>query len=78
MNSATPVRGLSQGSGHEVGVRFELGAVRLTTTYGWLELNSELKFVGDSGLDPPGEQIDGRVSRVEEPRTVRFGVKYNF
>jgi hypothetical protein len=30
------------------------------------------------GLDPPGEQVDGRVSRVEEPRTVRFGVKYNF
>jgi hypothetical protein len=30
------------------------------------------------GLDPPGEQIDGRVSRVQEPRTVRFGVKYNF
>lgn len=31
-----------------------------------------------AGLDPPGETVDGRVSRVEEPRTVRFGVKYNF
>lgn len=31
-----------------------------------------------AGLDPDGEQVDGRVSRVEEPRTVRFGVKYNF
>ena len=31
-----------------------------------------------AGLDPPGEQIGGQVSRVEEPRTVRFGVKYNF
>ena len=30
------------------------------------------------GLDPEGEQVDGRVSRVEEPRTVRLGVKYNF
>ncbi|MET0535211.1 MAG: TonB-dependent receptor [Steroidobacter sp.] len=210
VNTVTPVRGLSKGSGHEIGARFELGAVRLTTTYWWLELDSELKFVGDSnsvepgagtrrrgyeivgfwrplewlafdavwtgsharyvnspgesfvagavenagelgvsmvrdrweasvrvrhlgeypliedgslyadtetcvnlrgawksdhftvyaevlnvldedgkdivyyyganvpGLDPPGEQVDGRVSRVEEPRTVRFGVKYNF
>jgi outer membrane receptor protein involved in Fe transport len=210
VNATTPVPGLSQGSGHELGARFELGPVRLTTTYWWLELDSELKFVGDSnsvepgaatrrrgyevvgfwrplewlamdatwtgsraryvnspgaafvagavenagelgismvqdrweaslrvrhlgeyplledgslsadpetcvnlrgawklehftvyaevlnvldedgkdivyyyganvpGLDPAGEQIDGRVSRVEEPRTVRFGVKYNF
>lgn len=210
VNTQTPVRGLSRGTGHEVGARFELGPVRLTTTYWWLELDSELKFVGDSnsvepgaatrrrgyeivgfwrpiewlaldavwtgsraryvnspdgefvtgavenagelgvsmvhdrweaslrvrhlgeypllednslradadtsvnlrgawksdhftvyaellnaldedgkdivyyyganvaGLDPPGEQVDGRVSRIEEPRTVRFGVKYNF
>lgn len=210
MNTVTPVRGLSQGTGHEVGARFELGAFRLTTTYWWLKLDSELKFVGDSnsvepgaatrrrgyeivgfwrpiewlaldavwtgsraryvnspdgvfvtgaienagemgisivqdrweaslrvrhlgeyplleddslradadtsvnlrgawksdrftvyaellnaldedgkdivyyyganipGLDPPGETVDGRVSRIEEPRTVRFGVKYNF
>jgi hypothetical protein len=28
--------------------------------------------------DPVGEQIDGRVSRAEEPRTVRVGVKYHF
>src|SRR5690606_4208042 len=31
-----------------------------------------------AGLDPVGEQIDGRVSRAEEPRTVRVGVKYSF
>jgi hypothetical protein len=54
VNSETPVRGLSQGSGHEVGARFELGAVRLTTTYWWLELDSELKFVGDSNSVEPG------------------------
>ena len=30
------------------------------------------------GLDPPGEQVDGRVSRAEEPRTVRAGIKYQF
>jgi hypothetical protein len=31
-----------------------------------------------AGLDPAGEQIDGRVSRIQEPRTLRVGVKYNF
>ena len=31
-----------------------------------------------AGLDPPGVEIDGRVSRAEEPRTLRFGVKYQF
>jgi outer membrane receptor protein involved in Fe transport len=31
-----------------------------------------------AGLDPPGEQVDGRVSRAEEPRTIRVGVKYAF
>ena len=30
------------------------------------------------GLDPPGEEIDGRVSRAEEPRTLRAGIKYQF
>ena len=31
-----------------------------------------------AGLDPPGEQVEGRVSRAEEPRTIRVGVKYAF
>jgi outer membrane receptor protein involved in Fe transport len=31
-----------------------------------------------AGLDPPGEQVEGRVSRAEEPRTLRVGVKYAF
>ncbi len=30
------------------------------------------------GLDPPGAEVDGRVSRAEEPRTVRAGIKYLF
>jgi outer membrane receptor protein involved in Fe transport len=30
------------------------------------------------GLDPPGTMVEGRVSRVEEPRTVRVGVRYQF
>jgi len=31
-----------------------------------------------AGLDPPGEEIEGRVSRIGEPRTLRLGVKYRF
>jgi hypothetical protein len=31
-----------------------------------------------AGLDPEGEQVDGRLSRVAEPRTLRFGVNYKF
>lgn len=54
VNTVTPVRGLSQGTAHEVGARFELGVFRLTTTYWWLELDSELKFVGDSNSVEPG------------------------
>jgi len=30
------------------------------------------------GLDPPGFQEEGRISRAEEPRTVRVGLKYEF
>jgi hypothetical protein len=30
------------------------------------------------GLDPVGTEVDGRVSRAEEPRTLRVGVKYTF
>ncbi|MDY6946168.1 MAG: TonB-dependent receptor [Pseudomonadota bacterium] len=54
VNTVTPVAGLSDGSGQELGARFELGPVRLTATYWWLELDSELKFVGDSNSVEPG------------------------
>jgi outer membrane receptor protein involved in Fe transport len=30
------------------------------------------------GLDPPGEQVDGRMSRVTEPRTLRAGIRFQF
>jgi hypothetical protein len=30
------------------------------------------------GLDPVGAEVDGRVSRAVEPRTVRAGIKYPF
>jgi outer membrane receptor protein involved in Fe transport len=54
VNALTPVRGLSAGDGEEVGVRFELGGLKLSATYWRLELDSELKFVGDSNSVEPG------------------------
>ena len=54
MNTTTPVQGLSKGRGEEVGARFELGTFNITTTYWWLALDSELKFVGDSNSVEPG------------------------
>jgi hypothetical protein len=35
-------------------MRVELGSVKLTATYWWLNLDSELKFVGDSNSVEPG------------------------
>ena len=60
VNAVTPVAGLSKGTAREVGARFELGTVRLTTTYWWLSLDSELKFVGDSNSVEPGAATSRR------------------
>lgn len=55
VNEAVPVPGLASGKGYELGARFELGDVRLTATRWWLELDSELIFVGDSNsVEPKG------------------------
>jgi outer membrane receptor protein involved in Fe transport len=54
VNQATPVPGLSKGTGEEIGARFQFGSFNITTTYWWLELDSELKFVGDSNSVEPG------------------------
>jgi outer membrane receptor protein involved in Fe transport len=51
--TATPVPVLVPGTGKEIGARFQLGKFRLTTTYWWLDLGSELKFVGDSNAVEP-------------------------
>jgi len=53
VNSVTPVPGLVAGTGYESGARFEIGNFKLTTTYWWLQLDSELKFVGDSNSVEP-------------------------
>jgi outer membrane receptor protein involved in Fe transport len=53
--TATPVPVLVKGTGKELGARFQLGGVTLTATYWWLDIGSELKFVGDSNaVEPTG------------------------
>jgi outer membrane receptor protein involved in Fe transport len=54
VNRDTPVPGLVAGTGYEGGARFEIGDVKLTVTQWWLNLSSELKFVGDSNSVEPG------------------------
>ena len=52
--SDPPVPGLVEGTGQELGARFQRGPLSLTATYWWLEVDSELKFVGDSNSVEPG------------------------
>jgi outer membrane receptor protein involved in Fe transport len=47
------VPGLVRGTGREGGVRFEVGTLKFTTTYWWLNVDSELIFVGDSNAVEP-------------------------
>ena len=54
INPDTPVAGISPSTGKEGGIRFEVAGVKLTATYWWLDLDSELKFVGDSNSVEPG------------------------
>jgi outer membrane receptor protein involved in Fe transport len=53
VNPVTPVPGLVRGTGYETGIRFELGTLTVTTTYWWLNVASELIFVGDSNAVEP-------------------------
>ncbi len=54
INPVTPSPGLSTAEGKEGGIRFEAGRFKLTATLWWLDLDSELKFVGDSNSVEPG------------------------
>lgn len=47
VNETDPVDGLAKGTGYEAGLRYEQGDLRLSATLWWLELDSELIFVGD-------------------------------
>jgi outer membrane receptor protein involved in Fe transport len=49
-----PVPGLVVGTGQELGTRFQRGTFSITGTYWWLDVDSELKFVGDSNSVEPG------------------------
>jgi len=60
VNLVTPVPGLVTGTGYEGGARFEIGDIKLTTTYWWLQLDSELKFVGDSNSVEPAAGSERR------------------
>ena len=55
VKSVDPVAGLAPGTGYEAGTRIEVGDVKLTASYWWLDLDSELIFVGDSNsVEPRG------------------------
>ncbi len=49
-----PVPGLVKGEGEELGARYQQGPLSLTATYWWLDVDSELHFVGDSNSVEPG------------------------
>lgn len=53
--TATPVPVLVRGTGKEVGTRLQRGKLSMTATYWWLDVGSELRFVGDSNaVEPTG------------------------
>lgn len=55
VNRESPVPVLVRGTGKELGVRFQRPGVSLTATYFWLDVASELRFVGDSNaVEPTG------------------------
>ncbi|WEK01151.1 MAG: TonB-dependent receptor [Candidatus Sphingomonas phytovorans] len=53
--TVTPVPVLVRGTGKELGARLQLGKFTATATYWWLDVGSELRFVGDSNaVEPTG------------------------
>ncbi|AEG51014.1 TonB-dependent receptor [Sphingobium chlorophenolicum L-1] len=55
VNVDTPVPLLVRGTGKELGGRLQIGSASLTATYWWLNVGSELRFVGDSNaVEPTG------------------------
>jgi outer membrane receptor protein involved in Fe transport len=53
--TGTPVPILVKGTGKEIGARFQMRRLTLTATYWWLNVGSELRFVGDSNaVEPTG------------------------
>ncbi len=55
VNKENPVPALVRGTGYESGLRFEKGSFKFSAAYWWLNLSSELIFVGDSNsVEPKG------------------------
>lgn len=55
VNKETSVPALVRGTGYEGGMRFEQGSFKISAAYWWLNLSSELIFVGDSNsVEPKG------------------------
>lgn len=53
--ASTPVPVLVRGEGKELGARLQRGGLSLTAAYWWLDVGSELRFVGDSNaVEPSG------------------------
>ena len=49
------IKGLALGTGYEGGARFEYGDFKISAAYWWLDLSSELIFVGDdNSVEPRG------------------------
>jgi|MEHZ01.5.fsa_nt_MEHZ011334633.1_32 hypothetical protein len=61
VNNTDPVEGLVSGEGYEAGIRYETQDIKITATLWWLNLDSELSFVGDSNSVEPkgGSERDG-------------------
>ncbi|MCX8476320.1 MAG: TonB-dependent receptor [Sphingomonas sp.] len=51
--TATPVPVLVSGTGKELGARLQFNRLSITATWWWLNLGSELRFVGDSNAVEP-------------------------
>jgi outer membrane receptor protein involved in Fe transport len=55
VDATSPVAGMAPGTGYEGGLRAGIGPLTLTASQWWLELDSELIFVGDSNsVEPRG------------------------
>jgi outer membrane receptor protein involved in Fe transport len=55
VNRDTAVPGLVLGTGYEAGARYERGTFKISAAYWWMNLSSELVFVGDSNsVEPKG------------------------
>ncbi len=52
-NPDSPAPGLVKATGKEIGARFERGPLILTANHWWMQVDSELLYVGDSGSVEP-------------------------